>query len=229
MKRKLFAFLAVIALLGCMTLSAFAAEPDLDKKGSVTIKLYGNKKVSGGNFVLYKVARLVEEDGEYQFDALDAYESEVKIFEQKHLNDPDLPEKLHKIIKKKNSGIMPNYNGKFEKSSSATVKDVELGVYLVVQNKAISGYAKFSPFLITVPQNEDGVYEYDVESNSKVATPPTTKPPKDDTPETTKPSGKLPQTGQLNWPVPVLAAAGLALFTIGALLRRGGKKEEYEG
>lgn len=227
MKRKLFAFLAVIALLGCIALTAFASEPDLEKDGSVTIKLYGNKKVSGGNFVLYRVARLVEEDGAFRFDALDAYDSEVKTFDQKNLNDPDLPEALYKIIKKKNSGIMPNYSGKFEKSSSATVEDVELGVYLVVQNKAIPGYAKFSPFLITVPTNENGVYDYDVESNSKVATPPTTKPD-DDPPETTKPSGKLPQTGQLNWPVPVLAAAGLTLFTVGALLRRSGKKEDYE-
>ncbi|MCH3972547.1 MAG: Cna B-type domain-containing protein [Oscillospiraceae bacterium] len=34
-------------------------------------------------------------------------------------------------------------------------------------------------------------------------------------PATTNPSGKLPQTGQLWWPVPLLACGGLVLFAIG--------------
>jgi uncharacterized membrane protein len=36
----------------------------------------------------------------------------------------------------------------------------------------------------------------------------------------------LPQTGQLNWPVPVLAFAGLTLVLLGAALRRSGKEEQ---
>ena len=32
--------------------------------------------------------------------------------------------------------------------------------------------------------------------------------------------GRLPQTGQLNWPVPVLALAGLALVAVGVWLTR---------
>ena len=35
----------------------------------------------------------------------------------------------------------------------------------------------------------------------------------------------LPQTGQLNWPVPVLACSGVLLFAIGWVLNRQGKKE----
>ena len=216
MKRKLFALLLAVLCLGTLVLPAFAAE----KTGSVTIQLYGDKKVTGGLFYLYKVGRL-EDD---RFRALDAFDSVVTTFTQQDLDDPDMPGDLLKIIKKKDSGIKESYKGQFKKSNSATVEDVKPGVYLVVQQNAIQGYEKFSPFLITVPK--DG--KYDVTSNSKVSTPkkdpkPTTAPP-----ETTKPSGKLPQTGQLNWPVPVLAAAGLALFATGALLRRSGRKEDYE-
>jgi hypothetical protein len=36
----------------------------------------------------------------------------------------------------------------------------------------------------------------------------------------------LPQTGQLNWPVPVLTLAGLTLVLLGFALRRSGKEEE---
>lgn len=35
----------------------------------------------------------------------------------------------------------------------------------------------------------------------------------------------LPQTGQLNWPVPVLACSGVLLFAVGWILNRQGKKE----
>ncbi|MCD8077149.1 MAG: hypothetical protein LUE63_01990 [Lachnospiraceae bacterium] len=39
----------------------------------------------------------------------------------------------------------------------------------------------------------------------------------------------LPQTGQLNWPIPVLALSGLLLFMLGWYLNRTGRKrDEYE-
>jgi hypothetical protein len=39
-------------------------------------------------------------------------------------------------------------------------------------------------------------------------------------------NAKLPQTGQLNWPVPVLTLAGLTLVLLGFALRRSGKEEQ---
>ncbi|MCD7821787.1 MAG: hypothetical protein LUG64_06230, partial [Clostridiales bacterium] len=39
-------------------------------------------------------------------------------------------------------------------------------------------------------------------------------------------SSKLPQTGQLNWPVPVLAVSGVVLFALGWGLSRSGRKRE---
>lgn len=45
------------------------------------------------------------------------------------------------------------------------------------------------------------------------------------TPSQTPGTPNLPQTGQLWWPVPVLAAAGLLLVLIGALMKKAGKHE----
>lgn len=39
---------------------------------------------------------------------------------------------------------------------------------------------------------------------------------------------ELPKTGQLDWPVPVMAVLGLMIFAAGWALRRSGKKERYE-
>ncbi|MBQ2812426.1 MAG: hypothetical protein IJE63_04175, partial [Clostridia bacterium] len=52
----------------------------------------------------------------------------------------------------------------------------------------------------------------------------TTTPDKPDNETTTKPD-ELIDTGQLNWPVPVLAIAGLLAFSIGWTMLNLGKKE----
>ena len=94
-----------------------------------------------------------------------------------------------------------------------------------MQNRAAEGYSKLSPFLVSVPYLEEGRYVYDVTAavKSELEREPETTPP------TTKPPQKLPQTGQLNWPVPVLATAGMMTLVFGWWLRGGRKKErEYE-
>ncbi len=45
---------------------------------------------------------------------------------------------------------------------------------------------------------------------------------------TPTPAPTLPQTGQLNWPIPLLAVTGLAVFVVGWILRFGEKKEKDE-
>jgi len=57
--------------------------------------------------------------------------------------------------------------------------------------------------------------------------PPTAAPTPVPTPTPT-PAPVLPQTGQLNWPIPLLAVAGLGVFITGWILRFGKKKENDE-
>ncbi|KIR03186.1 hypothetical protein P261_02001 [Lachnospiraceae bacterium TWA4] len=54
-------------------------------------------------------------------------------------------------------------------------------------------------------------------TNTKPNTPPSTPP---------KPPSRLPQTGLLWWPVPILACAGLVLFMIGWIIKRRGTDEK---
>lgn len=124
------------------------------------------------------------------------------------------------------------------------------GLYLLTNYSAYTGgyYYTANPFLVSVPLMEDGKYDYTVDATPKTdldrnhfpgkptepsepVTPPD-KPGKPQTPVTpsvptaptppTSPSRPvLPQTGQVNWPVPVLAVLGLCVFSAGWVLRFG--------
>ena len=82
------------------------------------------------------------------------------------------------------------------------------------------------PFLVSVPMEENGSYIYDVDASPKVelAKLPV-EPSKPEQPEL--PGGsKLPQTGQLNWLIPLLVVSGLCLLSAGWLLLFGKRKSD---
>ena len=108
-------------------------------------------------------------------------------------------------------------------NGEASFTNLELGLYLVVQNKAADGYSKADAFLVSIPMSENGTYIYTVDASPKVELE---KAPVPTTPS--KPSEPtLPQTGQLNWPIPILVILGLCLFTVGWMLRFGKKRDGY--
>ena len=81
----------------------------------------------------------------------------------------------------------------------------------------------------TVP-GETGPDETTPEGSETEGTEPDETAPGETTPGSPTPEDeeKLPQTGQLNWPVPMLALAGLCLFIVGWALRFRSRKEDYE-
>ena len=105
--------------------------------------------------------------------------------------------------------------------------DLEAGLYLVWQRPedASEGYDAIAPFLISVPKWQNGKYTLHVDADPKVPleTEPTEPPP-----PPPPPPPELPKTGQVNWPVPVMAVAGVILIFVGWLscLRR--KRSENE-
>ena len=61
----------------------------------------------------------------------------------------------------------------------------------------------------------------DIPAERVEPTVPTTKPP-----VTVPATARIPQTGQLNWPIPVLCVTGIALVLIGALIVRKNRHEK---
>lgn len=109
-------------------------------------------------------------------------------------------------------------------SGIAVFDDLKTGLYLIVQKQAAEGYDAIQPFLVTVPIMENGQYVYDVDAHPKAGTASrkTTQ-----TPPAQEVLSALPQTGQLNWPVPVLAVIGVVLVAAGVVLKkRSGQNEK---
>ena len=214
MKRRILALIAAVLIVCGTSLTVFAITPDELQSGTMKLTTSPN-----GEVTIYRVGDLEEDDGNYSFVLIGAYaESDAKLDD---IQAPELAAKLAETAKHDKSGI--------KKTADAEGKltfDVEAGLYLFVQTKAGKDGKLFNPFLISMPNCEDGVYTNEVDATPKISIAPdeqeTSKP-------TTKPGvspggstgGRLPQTGQLNWPVPLLACSGLLLFIVGIGLRRG--------
>ena len=218
MKKHLISGLLALILLLCLPLSAAAhAVPDESQDGhcSITITMtYKGKAVPGGTLALYKVGDVQEDDGNYSFVPVKAIQSDISEFG--NIESSDLPGKLAKLEKKLTPVTAKPVT--IDKNGTAAFSNLEFGLYLVVQKTAASGYGKTSPFLVSVPYLYKGEYKYNVTSQPKTDLEREVKP-------TTPPSsggggGKLPQTGQLWWPVPVLVCMGLGCIAVGLIRRR---------
>lgn len=218
MVKRILAVVLVILLIGSLNITAFATHPvpDLSKNGSITFIMdWEGEMLDGGNLNMYKVGLINEDNGDYSFQLLEQLENAGAVLED--LADPILAEELLTLAK---ALRMTKLTAPIEEGS-AVFEDLPHGLYLVFQDKedAVGGFHPIAPFLISVPRFQNDEYVLDVVAKPKVpleTVPPTTKPP---------PDPNLPQTGQLNWPVPVLAVAGAGLLMLGFVLISSGKKD----
>lgn len=218
-KFRIAALLLCVLLLYALSGAAYAHEvPDESQKGTIVVEMtYDGNAVTGGKLLAYRVARIIENDGDYGFEALAPYE--VDEISQENLNTPELAAAFAEQVS--GEGIEPAVS----EDGVVRFENLELGLYLIIQTEASPGFEPLKPFLVSVPINEDGHYVYEVNAEGKFQLhqefQPTAAP-------TESPDPGLPQTGQLNWPIPLLAMLGLGLFSIGWALCFGRKKNNYE-
>lgn len=108
-------------------------------------------------------------------------------------------------------------------NGSAVFSEIPMGLYLVYQENPAPGFEKLPSCLVTVPYNGEmnvsAVSKMGLKLQAEPVPPPIVTP---DTPASN--TGKLPQTGQLTWPIPWLAVTGIALFVLGCWLCFGRKE-----
>lgn len=222
--RKILTGLLVLLVLvsGLCVRGAAAVLPDLNQPGSVTFLMrFSGTSLTGGSLTMYKVGKPAS-DGS-RFLLVDPLKhSGVRLAD---LQDPALAKNLYNLaVQQKLEPITaPVKDGK------AAFSELEPGLYVVSQRpgEEIPGFDTIDPFLISLPQWRDNTYIYDVTAFPKVPLVPESTQPS----ETTKPSepgksSKLPQTGQLNWPIPIMTVLGLAFFCLGWVLLAESKRRE---
>ena len=222
MRKCLRSLLALLLLLELPLSAAAHPVPDARKDGqcSITVTMtYRGKALKGGTLALYKVGDVAEEDGNYSFVPVEAIRGDLAQFGD--IQSPDLAGKLSKLESKLTPvTALPQKVGE---DGKVTFLNLPFGLYLVVQKTAPAGYGKTEPFLVSLPYLYEGEYQYDVASEPKTdlereaPTQPTSPPTK---PTPSSGGGKLPQTGQLWWPVPVLTCGGLGCIVVGLFRRR---------
>ena len=226
MKKRILSLLCCV-LLWTLPLRTFAQDvPDLSRSGSVSVTLtHKGKPVTGGSFTAYRVADIAENDGNYFFRlnaSLEGYDISLK-----DLNDSRLAQKIADAVGKE---ALTGTTMAVDEQGIVTFGELPLGLYLLVQEKACPGYNEVEPFLVAVPNRDKDGYHYDVDASPKVEleTAPTTEPTEPSTEPPTTVPGKLPQTGQTNWPVPVMLVVGCLFVACGVLLQLGGKDRKHE-
>lgn len=210
-KRWIAALLAAWLLCPSFVAAHAHEVPDESKLGSITVKMeYKRKPVTGGVMTVYYVGSVQEEDGSYSF----AKTPDMASFPGDYTS-VDSPELAAKIASFAEKNALPSCAQAENRDGAAVFPDLKLGLYLIVQTQASRGFEPIRPFLVSVPMNQGGHYVYDVTVEGKFQLHQASKP----TDPTQPTDSRLPQTGQMNWPVPVLAVLGLLLFSAGWVLR----------
>ena len=227
MRKKTIALLLVLAALLGLGGRAYAAElPDETRKGSLVIRMdYDGETLDDGALTIIRVGRIAVKDGNSFFVLVDALSGGPSLDK---LDDPGLAAELAELAAEKD---LPVIRAQIEEGR-AEFTGLEPGLYVVTQTKkdAAEGFDTIRPFLLSLPQWIDDTYVYDLTAAPKVPleTEPTvpTEPTEPTEPGPVVP--ELPQTGQLNWPVPILTVLGLSLFTIGWVLCFHRRRDAHE-
>lgn len=200
------------------------ALPDLTKEITLTVNFrYDGKNIGGGEIELYKIADTVIENNNTDHILTSDFKGSSLDLSK------DTKELVNDIGAYITEHSCEHITREIDKEGRAVFEELTPGFYFVLQTRSSEDYYPSVPFTIELPvMDENGIYSYDVSVKAKVSpktneTDDTTKKPD----ITTKPNGsKLPQTGQLKWPVPILTAIGLGMITIGIILSRGKRKNE---
>lgn len=218
---------------------------------------YRGKAVPGGSITLYRVADVYEYDGNYTFRLTDEFAVTSLDLENLRLDDPNYSEQMAKELSNyaAEHSKIKSVTKIIDRYGEVVFDKLKPGLYLLTNYAAYSGgyYYTANPFLVSVPLYDSAIdrYRYEVDATPKIDTDrdrlpntptepskPVTPPdnpgnpgnpdsPGNSTPPTNPTKPVLPQTGQVNWPIPVMAVLGLCVFSAGWVLRFG-KRGRYE-
>lgn len=238
--RKFTAVLLILLLAVSIPFTATAHDVPVDRDDcSIEILVrYNGENVDGGTLTAVKVGYVDENDGNYFFSRVG---DDVML---ENVSSDEAVKALEEYYNSKKDSVTFTTVTANANSGICEFSGLSTGLYLIIQNEPAPGFSAMNAFLVSVPQMIDNVYVYHITATIKAELkrepdptdpPPTTAPTTPTTTPTTPtttppaPSGpSLPQTGQLNWPIPVMAAGGMLLFLLGSFTYSKNKKKNHE-
>lgn len=163
MKRKIIAFgMTILMILAC-SCNVFAEEFNNDELGSISVTLTEqkqNKPIVDAELSVYYVATVVMNDvGDLIYD----YTKDFKEFDVP-VDDSSLATKLDTFL---TENKVPSIKMVTDDMGTAIANDLPLGLYFVKQTNSVEGYAPCTSFLVTVPNESEEGYVYEVNASPK--------------------------------------------------------------
>ena len=194
------------------------------------------KEAYDAQIYLYKVAdAMVDADGNLHMEPVEFYQDVT--FDGLHQSEvhqllDTLCGRLHYpgAAEENMQNLEPVAVQKSGSDGQIHFRNLDAGVYLVMKwDSEAPSQLEMSPSLVYLPwyHQESDTWEHTARVVPKFSwqSDVTPDPEPIPTPEPTTPDGTLPQTGMMQWPVPVLVLAGLFLLGIGYGMVRRAKQD----
>lgn len=163
MNRKIISFCIIIVILLTSSYTVFAEEFDQSKTGSISVTLIDKKQqepIVGAELSVYFVSTVVmDTDGNLIYD----YTEDFKQFDTA-IDDTTLATKLDAFVSQHS---VPSIKITTNNEGTAFCGELPLGLYFVKQTGIVEGFAPCTPFIVTVPNETDDEYVYDVNASPK--------------------------------------------------------------
>ena len=163
MNRKIITFCLTILLFLTCSYTVFAEEFDSTQTGSISVRLIEQKQnepIVGAELSVYYIATVVmDADGNLIYD----YTDDFKQFDAA-IDDASLATKLGAFVSQHS---VPSIKITTNADGTALCDEIPLGLYFVKQTDAVEGFAPCTPFLVTVPNEKNGEYVYEVNASPK--------------------------------------------------------------
>lgn len=163
MKKVLKMVIVLVSLFITIPVMALESdELDLSKKGTINITLSDNENnvVSDAEITIYKLADATIKNNNLVFNYDDNLNTCAKNIDKGTLTNTELECILNANIK----GISKNTDN----LGKVTFKDLDLGLYLIIQTNDVKNYSKIKPFLLSIPVVSDNEWAYTVSGTPKV-------------------------------------------------------------
>ncbi len=209
MKKSVNLFLcAILSVLFCVNAVAATEAIDMNRKGSLSVTMecsHGYR--SGGTVGLFAVATTHRVNNKYVFEYTEAFKNCPLSLD--NISDDLEADKFYAYAT--DNGIECEIEEL--KNGVAVYNDLPMGLYLVVHAEADQGFTTALPFFVTVPVSDGDNWDYQVDASPKLEIKHS---------EIEHPPG-IPQTGQLKWPIPIMAVSGVMIFVIGLVIFKRSK------